>query len=109
MKSSILKNTKLYAKNYIHISTDHIKANDDLQLTVLNIISTRWLSLSNVVSNLYQILDSIIDALNFDKINANDQRDKNRAAKVLELLDSKYVHGGFDIHSFHLMQNFSKG
>ncbi|CAG8834435.1 26350_t:CDS:2, partial [Gigaspora margarita] len=32
-------------------------------LTVLNIIETRWLSLSNVIQNLYQILNSIIDAL----------------------------------------------
>jgi hypothetical protein len=34
-------------------------------------------------------LDSIIDALNFDKMNANDQRDRNQVAKTLELLDSK--------------------
>ncbi len=66
------------------------ETNDDLQLTILNIISTRWLLLSNIVSNLYQILDSIIDALNFDRMNANDQRDRNRAAKLLELLDSKF-------------------
>ena len=43
-----------------------------------------------MVSNLYQILDSIIDALNFDKMNAIDQRDRDRATKVLELLDSKF-------------------
>jgi len=66
------------------------ETNDDPQLTVLNIINTRWLSLSNVVSNLYQILDLIIDALNFDKMNAIDQRDRDRATKVLELLDSKF-------------------
>ncbi len=64
--------------------------NDNLQLTILNIISTYQLSLSNVVSNLYQILDSVIDALNFDRINANNQRDKNRTAKLLELLDFKF-------------------
>ena len=46
--------------------------------------------MSNVVSNLYQILDSIIDALNFDRMNANNQKDRNRAAKLLELLDSKF-------------------
>jgi len=66
------------------------ETNDDPQLTVLNIINTRWLSLSNVVSNLYQILDLIIDPLNFDKMNAIDQRDRDRATKVLELLDSKF-------------------
>src|SRR5271170_896020 len=41
--------------------------NNDPKLIVLNIINTRWLLLSNIVSNLYQILDSVIDALNFDK------------------------------------------
>ena len=66
------------------------ETNDDPQLAVLNIINTRWLSLSNVVSNLYQILDSVIDALNSDRMNANDQKDSDRAAKVLELLDSKF-------------------
>ncbi|CAG8778349.1 14959_t:CDS:1, partial [Gigaspora rosea] len=35
----------------------------DPYLTVLNIIETRWLSLSNVIQNLHQILNSIIDAL----------------------------------------------
>jgi hypothetical protein len=39
------------------------ESNDDLQLAILNIITTRWLSLSNVVKNLYQILMSIIDVL----------------------------------------------
>ncbi|CAG8827318.1 16139_t:CDS:2, partial [Gigaspora rosea] len=33
------------------------------QLAVLNIIEARWLSLSNVIQNLHQILNSIIDAL----------------------------------------------
>ncbi|CAG8512974.1 15923_t:CDS:2 [Dentiscutata heterogama] len=35
----------------------------DPHLTVLNIIKTHWLSLSNVIQNLHQILNSIIDAL----------------------------------------------
>ncbi|CAG8533825.1 14244_t:CDS:2, partial [Cetraspora pellucida] len=35
----------------------------DPHFTVLNIIETRWLSLSNVIQNLHQILSSIIDAL----------------------------------------------
>src|SRR4051812_14609997 len=91
---------KLYARNYIHILVDHIReclnlkmiqeTNDDPQLMILNIINTCWLSLSNVVKNLYQILDSIIDALNFDSLNANDQRDRDRAKKMLELIDSKF-------------------
>ena len=66
------------------------ESNDDPQLAILNIINTRWLSLSNVVKNLYQILDSIIDALNFDSLHASDQRDRDRAKKILELIDSKF-------------------
>ncbi len=66
------------------------ESNDDPQLAILNIINTRWLSLSNVVKNLYQILDSIIDALNFDSLHASDQRDRDRTKKILELIDSKF-------------------
>ena len=39
---------------------------EDLQLNILNIVNTRWLSMSNSVKNLHQILDSIIDALRYD-------------------------------------------
>ncbi|GBB98646.1 hypothetical protein RclHR1_03290004 [Rhizophagus clarus] len=53
------------------------ESNDDPQLAILNIINTCWLSLSNVVKNLYQILDSIIDALNFDSLHTGDQRDRD--------------------------------
>ncbi|CAG8800869.1 31562_t:CDS:2 [Gigaspora margarita] len=48
----------------------------DPQLTVLNIIETRWLSLSNVIQNLHQILNSIINALLEDS-------DENIIAKAL--------------------------
>ncbi|CAG8618526.1 6518_t:CDS:2 [Cetraspora pellucida] len=41
----------------------------DPHLTVLNIIETRWLLLSNVIQNLNQILSSIIDALLEDSYN----------------------------------------
>ncbi|GES95219.1 zinc finger protein 862-like [Rhizophagus clarus] len=42
---------------------------DDPQLSILCIVSTRWLSLSNTVSNLHQIIFSIIDALDDDANN----------------------------------------
>jgi hypothetical protein len=66
------------------------ETNDDPQLAVLNIINTRWLSLSNVVQNLYQIIDSIIDALELDKVNTNDRREKERITKLLDALDPKF-------------------
>ncbi len=42
---------------------------EDLQLSVLYIVNTWWLSLSNVISNLHQIIFLIIDAFNDDAIN----------------------------------------
>ena len=42
------------------------EALEDPQLAILNIVNTRWLSMSSSVKNLYQILDSIIDALHYD-------------------------------------------
>ncbi|CAB4429571.1 unnamed protein product [Rhizophagus irregularis] len=39
---------------------------EDPQLAILNIVNTRWLSMSNSVKNLHQILDSVIDALRYD-------------------------------------------
>ncbi|CAG8855269.1 7848_t:CDS:1, partial [Gigaspora margarita] len=48
----------------------------DPYLTVLNIIETHWLSLSNVIQNLHQILNSIIDALLEDS-------SENKVAKAL--------------------------
>ena len=42
------------------------EALEDPQLAILNIVNTRWLSMSSSVKNLHQILDSIIDALHYD-------------------------------------------
>ncbi|CAG8740154.1 11599_t:CDS:2, partial [Cetraspora pellucida] len=39
---------------------------DDPDLHLLRIVKTRWLSLSNVVSNLHRILDSVVNALFLD-------------------------------------------
>ncbi|PKC07361.1 hypothetical protein RhiirA5_418296 [Rhizophagus irregularis] len=57
---------KPHARNYIRILADLIRE----------------------FKNLYQILDSIIDALNFDNLHAGDQRDRDRAKKLLELFKS---------------------
>jgi len=54
--------------------------NEDLQLNILNIINTRWLSMSNVVHNLHQIIFSVIDALNDDLANAKNPKDKDRTS-----------------------------
>src|SRR6185369_11345389 len=53
----------------------------DPQLNVLNIINTCWLSLSNVIQNLHQILNSIIGALL-----------KNAVAKALyDNIDTNFI------------------
>jgi hypothetical protein len=52
---------------------------EDPQLAILNIVNTRWLSMSNSVKNLHQILDSVIDALRYDV----EFDEKNHLAKNL--------------------------
>src|SRR3954451_20273658 len=66
-------------------------ANEDLQLNILNIINTRWLSMSNVVHNLHQIIFSVIDALNDDMNNAENSRDKTRASQLVDNLDPNFI------------------
>ena len=55
-------------------------------LEVLNLSETRWLSLSNVVGNLYRIMDSVLSSLNEDSLT----REKS-AEKLLALLDENFV------------------
>ncbi|CAG8854895.1 45909_t:CDS:2, partial [Gigaspora margarita] len=43
--------------------------NETPELSILQVVSTRWLSLSNAVSNLHQIIFSEIDALQADAVN----------------------------------------
>ncbi|CAG8799112.1 13533_t:CDS:2, partial [Cetraspora pellucida] len=57
---------KQYEKIVYNIYKENL---GDPHLTVLNIIETCWLSLSNVIQNLHQILSSIIDALLEDSYN----------------------------------------
>ncbi|CAI2195748.1 3227_t:CDS:1, partial [Funneliformis geosporum] len=45
---------------------------DDPGLAILKLVTTRWLSLSQTVSNLHQILNSIISALQTDIFNEED-------------------------------------
>ena len=60
---------------------------EDPQLNILNIVNTRWLSMSNSVKNLHQILDSIIDALRYDA-----EIEKNNLAKnLLDELDYEFI------------------
>ena len=59
--------------------------NDEPVLEVLNIVETRWLSLSNVIGNLYKIMDSVFASLNKDFLEGE------KAAKMLiSLLDENF-------------------
>ena len=78
--------------------------NDDPQLTILNIINTRWLSMSNVVHNLHQIIFSVIDDMN----NAENSRDKTQAFQLVDNLDPNFnVFSGFDVYFIKNDQDFS--
>jgi len=65
--------------------------NEDPQLTILNIVNTRWLFMSNVVHNLYQVIFSVIDALNDDMINAEHSKDRDKASQLVNALDPKFI------------------
>src|SRR2546430_3947346 len=65
--------------------------NDEPQLTILNIINTRWLSMSNVVHNLHQIIFSVIDALNDDLANGENPKDKDWASQLINNLDPNFI------------------
>ena len=62
---------------------------DDPRLAILKLISTRWLSLSQTVSNLHQTLNSIITSLQTDII--VDEDGAELAEKLLEELDPKFI------------------
>ncbi|RGB44033.1 hypothetical protein C1646_749000 [Rhizophagus diaphanus] len=64
---------------------------NDTQLTILNIINTRWLSTSNVAHNLHQVIFSVIDALNDDAINAENPKDRIRATRLINTLDPEFT------------------
>jgi hypothetical protein len=65
--------------------------NEDPQLNILNIINTRWLSMSNVIHNLHQIIFSVIDALNDDLANAENPKDRDRASQLVNNLDPNFI------------------
>ncbi|CAG8681751.1 31136_t:CDS:1, partial [Racocetra persica] len=67
------------------------ETNDEPQLCLLNIINTRWLSISNMVHNLHQILNSIKDALNYDFITTESKQDKEKAKKLIDCLNLDFV------------------
>jgi len=62
---------------------------DDPGLAILKLVSTRWLSLSQTVSNLYQTLNSIITSLQTDII--VDEDGAKLAKKLLEELDPSFI------------------
>ncbi|CAG8724255.1 46317_t:CDS:2, partial [Gigaspora margarita] len=65
--------------------------NETLELSILQVVSTRWLSLSNVVSNLHQIIFSVIDALQADAVNNSTTKAKLCAQNLLEELDANFI------------------
>ena len=62
---------------------------DDPGLAILKLVSTRWLSLSQTVSNLHQTLNSIITSLQTDII--VDEDGAELAKKLLEELDPSFI------------------
>ncbi|PKK73531.1 hypothetical protein RhiirC2_847565 [Rhizophagus irregularis] len=61
---------------------------EDPQLAILNIVNTRWLSMSNSVKNLHQILDSVIDALRYD---AEFDKKNHLASNLLDELNCDFI------------------
>ena len=64
---------------------------ENSQLAVLRVVSTRWLSLSNAVSNLHQIIFSVKDALNDEALNNPCTKTKQRARSLYDDIDSKFI------------------
>jgi len=62
---------------------------DDPGLAILKLVSTRWLSLSQTVSNLHQTLNSIITSLQTDII--VDEDGAELAKKLLEELNPSFI------------------
>ena len=60
--------------------------NDEPTLKVLNLCDTRWLSLSNSVHNLHQIMNSVLAALNDDMLEGDEH-----ASVLLEKLDCDFI------------------
>ncbi|CAI2199915.1 5730_t:CDS:1, partial [Funneliformis geosporum] len=53
--------------------------------------NTRWLSMSNCVKNLHQILDSVIDALCYDAEFGEKPSNQDLAKNLLDDLDYEFV------------------
>ena len=60
--------------------------NNEPILTVLNLCDTQWLSLSNSVHNLHQIMNSVLAALNDDMLEGDEH-----ASVLLEQLDQNFI------------------
>ncbi|CAG8492003.1 18823_t:CDS:2, partial [Gigaspora rosea] len=99
---SYFKNYEVVLKEiYAYFATSHQKwqhlklfqslDNEDPQLAILHIVSTRWLSLSNAVSNLYQIIFSIKDALYDEAFNDPCAKTRQRAKALYDDIDSEFI------------------
>ncbi|CAG8549131.1 9580_t:CDS:2, partial [Dentiscutata heterogama] len=62
-----------------------------LELAILQVVSTRWLSLSNSVSNLYQIIFFVIDVLQNDVINNSTAKSQQPFSDIHQELN-KTIH-----------------
>jgi len=47
--------------------------------------------MSNVIHNLYQVIFSVINALNNDMINIEHFKDKDKASQLVNTLDLKFI------------------
>ncbi|CAG8608681.1 10494_t:CDS:2 [Dentiscutata heterogama] len=86
---------------YAYFATSHQKwkylklfqslDNEDSQLSILCVVSTRWLSLSNAVSNLHQIIFSIKDALYDEALNDFCAKTRQQAKALYDNIDSEFI------------------
>ncbi|CAG8850925.1 12913_t:CDS:2, partial [Gigaspora margarita] len=79
-----------------HQKWQHLKLfqsldNKDLQLAILRVVSTRWLSLSNAVSNLHQIIFSIKDVLYDEAFNDSCTKTRQWAKALYDDIDSEFI------------------
>ncbi|CAG8555013.1 2027_t:CDS:2 [Cetraspora pellucida] len=76
---------------YAYFANSHTQNEESPELVILQVVSTRWLSLSNSVSNLHQIIFSVIDALQNNVINNFTAKSQQRAQNLLGELDADFI------------------
>jgi len=91
-ESTLKRLYSYFSKSYNRLKNLRmIQANDDDDpgLAILKLVSTRWLSLSQTVSNLHQTLNSIISALQTDILVNEDGAEL--AKNLLDELDPNFI------------------